>query len=629
VLPKIKKVWQIRLLALLLITLLFNWLLDPNRYKPELQSLLQQQLKHAVSIGNIEYSLFSPSTLALEKFVVGELQEPLLSLGSLQVQVRLWSLIWREVEIEKLVLDGLKINASPSDLDGLKTAQEVPGGSPPKAEKLAIKSLLIKEFAIEHIDIHWHAKGQQIQIQQAEVLLRQMQLVRNWQLLGLASSFTLNAKSQRLGYNNLQLDKFSINAKSAQQTFELTKLQTEMMSGQISASAKVDVAHDFSTSLILAVDGVDINLTPDWLQEFAPKTGQAKVTKSNSVNNKLPIQSLLLSEIEIKDSRVRSSLSSELVSLDKIQLKLQDIQLVDEYQLARTQSDLAGSFAANVHALTWGKYQLDTLQLRGQRQQLLDISKLAIMAPGINLQVSGQADLSKPELPVSISSSNAELNFNDFHQDWFVDNLPRPEGSLSADIQLALALLAPQPLTSLTSELTLRSRDMQLHRLNLNGILAGLQQTEKTSLLDVGSFLATGPLGLIASQVANLGETGLTARDGVSLIKQLEIDVAVDKGVLSTRDVALSTDKYRVALDGKVDLVQKQLEQVKFYILDEKGCADIQQTLNGPMDSPDGIFSQAVSTTVLKPFSNILSQAGSLLTKCQPVYQGLVVAPQG
>ncbi len=75
--------------------------------------------------------------------------------------------------------------------------------------------------------------------------------------------------------------------------------------------------------------------------------------------------------------------------------------------------------------------------------------------------------------------------------------------------------------------------------------------------LDVGSFLVTGPLGLIANQVANLGKAGLTATSGETRLQSVHLESAFDQGVMQTRYVALATDKFRVAFDGQFNLVEQ------------------------------------------------------------------------
>lgn len=627
--PKAKKLGQISLLALILLLLFLNWFLDANRYKAQIQLLLQQQLQHKVQIGQIQHSLFSPSKAEVQQLVIGELSQPLLSIQSAQLHINVWPLFSRELEVETFILDGLSINASLSDIQKLQGQNKPEAEQPATKGDLPVSRVFIKSFVIKDIDLNWHAPGQDFSLTKANLALNDMLVVDNGQILALQSALMATVDMQQLRYNNLLLDDFTLKADLAGQKLQLTELKTELLSGQLAASAEVDLARDFATSVQLIIDGVELELTPVWLREFAPEKEQQAEALPGPENPRLPIRSLLLSKVDISNSRFYSSLSAEDISAEQIQLQLRDISLVEDYQLSRSQPELQGTFEAEIHNLAFGKHKLQQIKLGGMKYQLLDINQLMVVAPGIDIQLQAQADMSQAELPVKVQSKTLALDFGAQNRDWFAENLPWPEGVLNADVQLSASALAELPLNTLNGAIKLSSQGMQLHKLNLNGILAGLEQTEKTSLMDVGSFLVTGPLGLIASQVANLGQTGLTAQDGVSQLQQVELNLGIDKGILATRDVALSTDKYRVALDGKIDLPQQQFDDLKFYILDHKGCADIQQTLNGPMNSPDGIFSQAVSTTVLKPFSNILSQAGSLLTECKPVYQGKVTAPQG
>lgn len=52
------------------------------------------------------------------------------------------------------------------------------------------------------------------------------------------------------------------------------------------------------------------------------------------------------------------------------------------------------------------------------------------------------------------------------------------------------------------------------------------------------------------------------------------------------QDVAMTTDKNRIALRGKLDFVNEQFDDVTIALIDAKGCAKVKQTIRGRFEKP-------------------------------------------
>jgi hypothetical protein len=314
-----------------------------------------------------------------------------------------------------------------------------------------------------------------------------------------------------------------------------------------------------------------------------------------------------------------------------LELNIKALPLVSQHKLIDAQSikDTQSLLTLNAKGIKSPPYELQAIdtQLKIEKSHL-QLSSLGIHAQGIDIALQGKVNLANASLPSSITTKAFKLDFNEHHQHWFSEHI-WPQGKLEGQAEINLNITTPnEALSSLSGDVKLASEGIQLHGLNLNSILSGLEDSEKVSLLDVGSFLVTGPLGLIANQVANLGHAGLNTQGGETQISHLVVDSTIKHGVLQTKDVALSTDKFRIAFDGDIDLKEMAFKDLQFSMLDEEHCATVQQTLNGKIDAPEGVGGKLASTTVIKPFTNILNQAGKLISTCEPVYSGAVKHPR-
>ena len=183
---------------------------------------------------------------------------------------------------------------------------------------------------------------------------------------------------------------------------------------------------------------------------------------------------------------------------------------------------------------------------------------------------------------------------------------------------------------SLSGTVSLRGDGLTLHGMEIDPILAKAEETQKLNLADVGAFLLTGPLGSGAVEGYRYGGLYRSApQGGATRITRLVSDWTVRDGVAEARDVAFATAKNRIALKGKLDLVNRRFVDVTVAVLDEKGCAKIRQKISGPfgdprMDKTSGI--QSFAEPILGAFGLARKLIGR--TSCETFYTGTVQHPK-
>ncbi len=99
----------------------------------------------------------------------------------------------------------------------------------------------------------------------------------------------------------------------------------------------------------------------------------------------------------------------------------------------------------------------------------------------------------------------------------------------------------------------------------------------------------------------------------------------VEKGVAHARDVALTTRDNRIALQGGLDFVDDEFDEVFVALVDANGCAKLRQRVRGPFGKPV-VEKPAVLASLTGPVLNLLGKARTFSRqghKCEVFLQRL------
>ncbi|MDZ7833863.1 MAG: AsmA family protein [Desulfobacterales bacterium] len=181
------------LILLLAAVFIIPHVIDINDYKPQISALLSEKLDRPATIGgDIDLSLFPWAGFALSDFQVANPEgfetRKFLSVDSFEVRVKVLPLLFREVQIKRLVLNAPEIYLiqAPSgrrNWEGLGpgdgTAPAPP--SPPEQtqkEKLPIQSLDIEAFVVRNGTFLWidHTAGVKQEITDIRLALENFSL---------------------------------------------------------------------------------------------------------------------------------------------------------------------------------------------------------------------------------------------------------------------------------------------------------------------------------------------------------------------------------------------------------------------------------------------------------------------
>jgi uncharacterized protein involved in outer membrane biogenesis len=181
---------------------------------------------------------------------------------------------------------------------------------------------------------------------------------------------------------------------------------------------------------------------------------------------------------------------------------------------------------------------------------------------------------------------------------------------------------------SMAGQISLRGKNLILNGRDLDLAFARYESSQTFNLVDVGAFFFAGPVGLAVTKGYNFGSI-LQGSEGRSEIRTLVSDWKVERGVAQSQDVAMATDKNRVALQGGLDFVNERFDDVTVALIDAKGCIRAQQTIHGAFKKPV-VEQQSTLKSLTGPVVKLFKQVGRLFPggACEVFYAGSVAPPK-
>jgi uncharacterized protein involved in outer membrane biogenesis len=174
-------------------------------------------------------------------------------------------------------------------------------------------------------------------------------------------------------------------------------------------------------------------------------------------------------------------------------------------------------------------------------------------------------------------------------------------------------------------QMSLRGKNLTLSGSDLDQEFARFESSQNFNLVDVGAFFFAGPLGLVVTKGYNFASLSQGAGDS-SEIRTLVSDWKVERGVAHAQDVAMATKENRIALQGGLDFVNYQFDDVTMALIDAKGCAKVRQKIHGTFQNPV-VEKPSLLQSLAGPALRLLKKGSDLFGgQCEVFYAGSVVA---
>ena len=180
-------------------------------------------------------------------------------------------------------------------------------------------------------------------------------------------------------------------------------------------------------------------------------------------------------------------------------------------------------------------------------------------------------------------------------------------------------------LKNLNGGFSIKGRNLTLIGADLDKALDEFKKMSSYGFSDLSALVLLGPLATMVSHGYDQLETldNIMAATGDSTLKDVVSDWNVSAGVLTTKDVAFSTPRHRVAVKGSLDIANKKFNNAVIAVVDERGCIVNSETVNGPFEKPEIKDAGVIKRTVVRPLKKFLN------TNCEFFYDGSVTHPTG
>jgi AsmA protein len=199
---------------------------------------------------------------------------------------------------------------------------------------------------------------------------------------------------------------------------------------------------------------------------------------------------------------------------------------------------------------------------------------------------------------------------------------------LSADLT-ASGKSALEMKQSLSGQVSLSGENIVLNGLDIDDLISSLQRSRRFSLVDVGAFFLAGPLGPVLNRGYRFADLYKESRGGNGIIAKLVSVWKVGNGVAEAVDVAMATKERRIAMKGRLNLIDNRFEDAVVAVLDENGCAVLTQKVHGSFSSPE-ISNISILRSLTRPVTNLLKSVVKLFDRgpCDVFYSGSVASPE-
>jgi hypothetical protein len=244
---------------------------------------------------------------------------------------------------------------------------------------------------------------------------------------------------------------------------------------------------------------------------------------------------------------------------------------------------------------------------------------------GAKADAEATADMSEAVYKINLKVS--KLDFEKLEESFGTKKVIGGRGDLYASLTMR-EKGSRNLMNGMDGTFSLRGYNLVTYTLDLDKVLSSFETSQKFNLVDLGAFFIAGPLGTAAVKGYSYGDIYNQTRGGQGVITVFVSHWKIKAGVADAKDCALATHHNRVALKGKLNLVNERYDNVIVALLDDKGCAKFKQGISGPFGGPK-IGAVGGVETIAGPIFSLYRKVKGILQggKCEVFYKGAVQQP--
>lgn len=247
---------------------------------------------------------------------------------------------------------------------------------------------------------------------------------------------------------------------------------------------------------------------------------------------------------------------------------------------------------------------------------------IALEYYGERARFSGLLNLKENIYRARIKADMTDLNLENFRkkagQKEIIKGMINIRGEFAAS-----GVFIHEMLKNVSGNYSIKGRDLTLIGIDFDKALDEFKEIRGYGFNDLAVLVTLGPLGgLISHGYDQLDDLErIMAATGDSTIRVLVADWIVDKGVVTARDVAFTTQRNRVAVKGSLDIPHERFDNVTIAIVDGEGCIVNSETVDGHFENPEVKEAGVLERTVIRPLKRMFK------ADCEFFYDGAVPPP--
>jgi uncharacterized protein involved in outer membrane biogenesis len=264
------------------------------------------------------------------------------------------------------------------------------------------------------------------------------------------------------------------------------------------------------------------------------------------------------------------------------------------------------------------------------KQGILTLDPVTLQVFGVQGSGSLRADYSAAITAYAVQYSLPQFQVAEFFKTLLSAQPPPASGRMDFSATLTFQGPGTAAMTrSLAGQFSLRGKDLVLEGHDLDTEFSHFESSQHFNLVDLGALFFAGPVGLVVTKSYNFANL-LRASGGSSKIHVLVSDWKFQRGIAQAEDVAMTTDRHRLALDGRLDFNDGKFDAVTVALIDAQGCAIVKQRITGNFQSPV-VEKPSIIRTLSGPVLKMIKRGRDLFPggKCEVFYSGSVGTPSG
>jgi len=236
-------------------------------------------------------------------------------------------------------------------------------------------------------------------------------------------------------------------------------------------------------------------------------------------------------------------------------------------------------------------------------------------------------DFTKKPLLVNIQSRIEGLDIGEFMEAAHLNEVFF--GNLDYDVNISFNTFNwTRALSSMKGGIKITGKKMLLQGISLDEKILEYKKTRKFDASGLTALFTSGPFGAVFAK--NIHFVPLASEDSVAIenIGRLVANWKITDGIARATDVAFTTEKYRFAVTGDIDLVHDSFNDLTITLVNKFGCPVLGTKMNGPFESPELETDAKVSIWAVHIDTFWKDMATSTRKSCKSIYSGNVKHPE-